>query len=429
MLLSRDCQQSQPQILLGATQFITLHGLGHADICFHFMPRGSAMKLQFKHILGFCTMVAGLAFIGLSLGQTSPASATPSRQADEALIARGEYLANVGACIFCHTPFAEQYTEENPDFGEEEIRTLALREVSTLDLDRIFSGGHPFNLGPQGVIYSANLTPHEETGIGGWSDEELKTALRTGIRPDGTRIHPLMPAYNTMADADLEAIVAFLRSVAPVENEVPPGPNLPIPGMPPPEAEIVAPDPSDQSAYGQYLVNNILVCSHCHTPVDPETGAPLLNKYLAGGQPYQDRYGVVYAANLTPHETGLGNWTEDEIKRAMTQGVRINGRRLALMPWQLYARLSPEDLDAVVHYLMNDVPPVDQLVPPTALEEPYLEFVDVGQDASASSSAEADEDDEEEADFSLVIILAVIGVVVFGAALAYIRSRRKPANT
>src|SRR3546814_8115734 len=76
---------------------------------------------------------------------------------------------------------------------------------------------------PAFTAYGANLTPDVETGIGGWSDAEIVTAIREGRRPDGSMIGPIMPIalYSRMSDRDVRAIVAYLRTLKPVRNEVP----------------------------------------------------------------------------------------------------------------------------------------------------------------------------------------------------------------
>lgn len=334
--------------------------------------------------LSLCAVVVvGLIIL---LSTTNRTEANPSPQFDDQL-EQGEYLATIAGCISCHTPQLDVYDPIlNEDFSLEELRTLALFEASAADRERLLSGGRPFDLGPAGIIYTANLTPDEETGLGSWSDEEIKLALQTGVNADGRRLHPVMPLYTRMAEEDLDALIAFLRSLEPIENEVEEYFEMPIPPGEVPEEPIERPDPEDLAARGEYLVA-IMACEHCHTPLDLETGAPLEEKFLAGGQPYEGPWGIVYSGNITPHETGIGEWTEAEIKRAITTGVRINGRRLGLMPWQYYAALQPEDLDAIVHYLQNVVEPVENNVPATAMEEPFIEFVDAeGETTTATEN-------------------------------------------
>lgn len=135
------------------------------------------------------------------LPQLPPSSAVAA-PASEATAARGEYLVrSVMACTDCHTPL-------DPASG-------------AADFSRFLAGGYPYE-GPWGIVYSANLTPDEATGLGTWSDDEIVRSIRTGVRADG-RILLLMPwiEYARLSDEDAYAIAAYLRTLEPVENEVP----------------------------------------------------------------------------------------------------------------------------------------------------------------------------------------------------------------
>jgi mono/diheme cytochrome c family protein len=296
---------------------------------------------------------------------------------DEDLIARGRYITQISSCETCHTP----YVAELADFTVEQLVDLSLRERNVIDLERPFAGGRVFDLGPAGVIVSRNLTSDEETGIGAWTDEEIETAVRTGVSRDGRQLHPIMPysTFNRMGSDDMEALIAYLRSLEPIENEVPVIDfGIPPMGFTMPEEAIETPDPSDTEARGIYLMTGVMPCTDCHTPLDPETGIPMIeDAFLAGGQPYEGPWGIVYGGNITPHaDTGLGDWTDEEIIRAMASGVGQDGRRLILMPWQDYSNLTLEDVTAVLSFLRNDLPAVDNEVPEAAVEEPFIETID-----------------------------------------------------
>ena len=214
--------------------------------------------------------------------------------------------------------------------------------------------------------------------------------MKTGASARGDTLFPVMPyhVYNGMADSDLNAVIAFLRSINPVKNLVPPAtvskeslPTLPYP------AEITAPDPSDLAARGAYLVKNITGCTDCHTPIDPSTGAPLMDQYLAGSQPYEGPWGIVYGGNITPDiETGIGDWTEEDIKRSLLTGVKRDGRKLILMPWYAYSNLTVADADAIAYYLKNELPAVKNEVPAPSLNEGFeiIEF-DEGTNQNSNS--------------------------------------------
>lgn len=120
-----------------------------------------------------------------------------------AQVDRGNYLVTLGGCNDCHTP---GYFFGKPDAK----RTLGGSEVG-------------FEIPGLGVFHGPNLTPDKETGIGGWSEPDIVTALRTGKRPDGRELAPIMPwrAFARMTDADAHAIAAYLKSLPPVSNKVP----------------------------------------------------------------------------------------------------------------------------------------------------------------------------------------------------------------
>jgi mono/diheme cytochrome c family protein len=317
-------------------------------------------------------LALGFALVGVA---TFSAPAAAERHAQNDQLAQGRYMATIAGCTSCHTPDKAEY--QNPQtLTIDQIKTLAFDGNDALDLDKFLSGGRAFPLGPAGVVFSRNLTPDEATGIGSWTDEQVKIAMRTGLNAKGETLFPVMPyhVYNTMADSDVDAIVAFLRTVNAINNTVPPR-TVSTEGIPtlPYQQGLVAPDPADKAGRGAYLVNSVTGCTDCHTPVDPVTGAPQMDKYLAGRQPYEGPWGIVYGGNITPDaETGIGNWTEEDVKRALVSGVGKDGRRLILMPWYAYAALTPEDADAIAFYLKNALTPVNNEIPPAALNPDFV---------------------------------------------------------
>ena len=317
----------------------------------------------------------------------------------------GKYIATIGGCIDCHTPFQQGY-QDLTNLKLDQLQLFSFNLAATQDREnRFLAGGRPFNLGPVGGLLTRNITPDQETGIGSWSDEQIKLAIKTGIAPDGKVLFPVMPyhVYNTMADADLDALVAYLRSIKMVNNMIPKS-TIPTEGFPtlPYETGILAPNATDEAARGDYLVNSVMGCTDCHTPVDPTTGAPQMDKYLAGGQPYEGPWGIVYGGNITPDkETGIGTWTEEEITRAITTGVSKDGRRLIFMPWFNYTVLTAEDANAVAYYLKNVLPAVKNEIPSPALKEGFEEMAPVEPYQGAAGNAQLSP-----------IILVVVGVAV-----------------
>jgi mono/diheme cytochrome c family protein len=137
----------------------------------------------------------------------SQAPATANAGSPE--VERGQYLVNIAGCNDCHTP---GYFLGKPDM----TRYLGGSEVG-------------FELPGLGVFHGPNLTPDKETGLGAWTDAQIVAALQTGKRPDGRELAPIMPwhAFAKLTRQDVDAIVAFLRSVPTVKNKVPGpfGPN------------------------------------------------------------------------------------------------------------------------------------------------------------------------------------------------------------
>lgn len=117
-------------------------------------------------------------------------------------VAYGAYLAGpLGHCVECHTPMGKP----------------PMRDYKS----KIGAGGFVFH-GPWGESVAANITPDKETGLGNWTDAQIKKAITDGVRPDGTKLRPPMgfKYYKNISDADLDAIVAYLRSLKPVKNAV-----------------------------------------------------------------------------------------------------------------------------------------------------------------------------------------------------------------
>lgn len=261
----------------------------------------------------------------------------PLPSAAETPLARGTYLVTgLAACGNCHTPQGPQ----GPIAGME------------------LAGGVQFDE-DFGTAFSANITPDAETGIGKWTDAQIITAIREGKRPDGTTIGPPMPfqLYRHMADDDVKAIVAYLRTVKPVRNKAAKSRyKFPLPpAYGPPVTTVAAVPRTDKVAYGAYLSGPIAHCIECHS-TPGKNGAPdVVNMVGAGGMAFHGPWGVTYGANITPN--GIGKWSDAEIKRAITTGVRPDGVRLRPpMPIAWYKNVADDDLNAIVAYLRT-LPP------------------------------------------------------------------------
>jgi len=194
------------------------------------------------------------------------------------------------------------------------------------------SGGRSFPI-PFGKVYSTNLTQDKETGLGGWTDQQIIDAIIKGIRRDGSRILPVMPyeKYSGMAPEDLQALIAYIRTLQPVKK-------------PTPELKTWAPfarslgtglflkafghfsrapaqAPNSGVERGRYLVEHVSLCGDCHTPRN-FLGAPNRALYLAGATDKGSLLGVE-VPNITPDKfTGIGDWKRQEIADLVRTGIK-----------------------------------------------------------------------------------------------------------
>jgi mono/diheme cytochrome c family protein len=252
----------------------------------------------------------------------------------ETQLERGRYLVEtLAGCGNCHTP----------------------RGPNGPLTDKKFAGGEVIKHEDFTAVV-ANITPDPETGIGNWTDREIVTAIREGRRPDGSLIGPAMPSrsYRQLADQDVEAIVAYLRSVPPVYNPITAKSHYdqPLPtSWGPPVGRVAAPPKRDKVAYGQYLAGPLARCMDCHTEHRP--GEPA--KLGAGGKPFYGPWGISVSANLTSDETsGLGQWSDAEVERAIRTGVARDGHKLfPPMPFFAYQNIAAADMAALIAYLRS----------------------------------------------------------------------------
>jgi alcohol dehydrogenase (quinone), cytochrome c subunit len=180
-----------------------------------------------------------------------PMAATDAPSANQDLVTRGAYLARAGDCVACHTASG----------------------------GKPFAGGLPMQT-PMGRIYSTNITPDPDTGIGRWSEQDFERALRSGVSKDGHNLYPAMPypSYAKISDDDVAALYAyFMHGVTPVHeaNRAPAIPfplnmrwplklwNLVFPGQ---TRFHPRPDKDAQWDRGAYLVQGLGHCGACHTP-------------------------------------------------------------------------------------------------------------------------------------------------------------------
>jgi mono/diheme cytochrome c family protein len=291
---------------------------------------------------------AGIVCCALLLAAANGAKAAEKA---ESPTERGAYLVNtIMACGNCHTP---RDSDGKPIAG------------------KALSGGLTFDT-PAFVATAPNITPDKETGIGSWSDAEIKRALVEGSRPDhgrlaGVPLAAIMPAnfYKALLPDDLDAVIAYLRSIAPVRNQVPdPAYKVPVRRDPYPDADAGFSKAmlADPVRRGAYLVT-IGHCMECHSAwsrgvSDFKTGLGRGGRAFPLREGSPDATQESIAANITSHPTaGIGGWTDAEIVRAVTQGIGRVGRTLKPpMAYGYYAALRPTDLADIVAYLRT-VPP------------------------------------------------------------------------
>ena len=257
----------------------------------------------------------------------------------ETQLERGKYLVeSIMGCGNCHTP-------QGPNGPV---------------MDRALSGGPPIEEGRRLTALPSNITPDPQTGIGKWTDAQIKVAIRQGKRPDGTLIGPPMPfgQYRGIADADIDAVVAYLRTVPPVNNAVAKSTyNNPLPSAwgPPIDKPITAPPASDKVAYGAYLAGPLGHCVECHTPMGSDHHQQFATLLGAGGMQFNGPWGLSVAKNITSDpEQGLGKWTDAEIERAIRSGVDKDGHPLKPpMGYGYYSKISADDMAALIAWLRS----------------------------------------------------------------------------
>ncbi|WP_179401006.1 c-type cytochrome [Burkholderia guangdongensis] len=273
--------------------------------------------------------------------------AVPAASASDPLVARGEYLARAGDCIACHTSAG----------------------------GKPFAGGLKFAT-PIGGIYSTNITPDPDTGIGQWTLDDFDRALRSGMRKDGDTMYPAMPypSYARLTGDDVKALYAyFMRGVAPVHQA-----NRRVDIVWPLSMRwplaiwrklyAPAPKPFDASAYpdaivarGAYLVQGLGHCGACHTPRAPTMQERALTDadgpdYLAGGAAVD---GWVPTSLRGEQRTGLGGWTDTSIVQFLKTGRTLHTAAFGGMTDVVVhsmQHMTDEDLAAIARYLKTLAP-------------------------------------------------------------------------
>lgn len=257
------------------------------------------------------------------------------------LVARGQYIFAVSGGCACHT---EPKGVHN-------------------------AGARPFQI-PLGTVYSTNLTSDNDTGLGNWTDQQIIDAIIKGLRKDGSRQLPLMPytLYSGMAQEDLKALVAYLRSLKPVKKATPEL-KTSTPFMRSVVTELwlkafgnfyesPAQAPKSGIERGKYLTNHVAICGDCHTPRN-SFGVPNQSLYMAGS-PKDGPIGEL-VPNITPDkETGIGDWKREDIAELLLTGIKPDYDNVQGLMEEVirgtthgYKDMTKEDALAIADYLKS----------------------------------------------------------------------------
>ena len=300
--------------------------------------------------------IATVLAISLHVPDPGISPALAQRQPD---VAHGEYIAMLGDCAGCHTATG----------------------------GKALAGGIAFAT-PIGTVYSTNITPDREFGIGKYSFKDFVRAMRLGAAPDGTRLYPAMPytAYAKMSDEDLQDLFAYLQSGVAPTSQAPPANAIPWPlGIRWPLAfwniafldgsRFVA-DPVKEAAWnrGAYLVEALEHCGECHTP--RRVTQNLNNSQKFAGTVTQGWM----AYNITAdRQSGIGGWNDAALTSYLTTG-HTDGHSSASGPMaevivNSLRHLTSDDIRAIVVYLrsipaIETVPAIAQNPPAVAAAEP-----------------------------------------------------------
>ncbi|MEG3132416.1 cytochrome c [Rouxiella sp. T17] len=280
--------------------------------------------------------ILNVALLGAALSVFSSLAVAQESQLD--LIAKGKLVATAADCQACHT---------NPEGG------------------RPFSGDYAIH-SPMGTIYTTNITPSKQFGIGNYTLQQFSRAVREGVRPDGENLYPAMPytSYSHMSDEDIQAMYAYFQlGVKPVEQPTKQT-ALPFPfnmriamagwNMMYLDSAAFKPDATKSAEWnrGAYLVNGAGHCDTCHTPRNLMMGS-VIGQPLAGGM-----VGPWYAPNISSDPvSGIGNWSQAQLVEYLKTG-RTVGKNQAAGPMAEAVQnslqyLPDADLNAIAFYLKN----------------------------------------------------------------------------
>ncbi|NBJ10813.1 c-type cytochrome [Microvirga arsenatis] len=287
-------------------------------------------------VLGFLALTSPSAYRLVRAQTPLPDSSRPPN------VENGRVLFFAGGCTSCH----------------------AVPEQS----DKLRLGGGYALKSPFGTFYVPNISPHKQDGIGSWTTADFVRAMREGVSPDGRHYYPAFPytSYQRMSPEDLSDLFAFMLTLPAVEGRTRDH-DLPFPfnirrgvglwKLAFLDGRVFAPDPSKSASLnrGDYLVNGPGHCAECHSERNL-AGAIIEERRLAGGPDPEGR-GIV--PNITPHQTGIGGWSPDEVATLLKTGETplfdtVGGPMGAVVANT--AQLPEADRRAMAEYLLS-LPP------------------------------------------------------------------------
>jgi mono/diheme cytochrome c family protein len=295
------------------------------------------------------TIIAAAYFSSCN-GKKSEPTAISKEDSIKKVIERGEYLANhVTVCIDCHS-----------------IRDTGRFSMPVIPGTEGGGAAFPFTKTEfvPGLVMPPNITP---AALKDWTDEDYTKVITRGINKKGDTLFPIMPyhSYSKMTKSDVLAIVAYIKTLKPIERTTMPR-KLEVPLSmfgPLPDGNLdnnKMPDPADKVAYGGYLVT-IAACADCHTPMGPQ--GPDFSKIFSGGTVFENQLFKVVVGNITPDSaTGIGAWSEEMFvnkfkNNASNEVLNLHpGRQNTFMPWSMYGKMKEDDLKAIYAFLRTVKP-------------------------------------------------------------------------
>jgi mono/diheme cytochrome c family protein len=273
-------------------------------------------------------------------------------------------------CLLFFPAFAQAQTNIPVAEGQYIFALAGGCACHTVPKETPHAGGRAFPI-PFGTVYSTNITQDKETGLGAWSDQQIHDAMVKGIRRDGSWILPVMPyeKYSGMAQEDLKALIAYLRTLKPVKKPTPElktwAPFARSLGVPmflkifgrfsnsPSQA------PKGGVERGRYLVEHVSLCGDCHTPRN-SIGVPKQSFYLAGASQKIGPLGEA-VPNITPDkETGIGEWKREDIAELLISGTKPDLDNVQGLMYEViqgtthgYKDMKKEDALAIADYLKS----------------------------------------------------------------------------